>query len=163
MPSPICREVVFRDYRAVSYVRLAILSRTDQENHYCIFLVHDGDQTSTRCHVMDQQGRRQAILQWTNHDYTLANSAVTWWDIPVKHQFTVSDIGHMIYDYRRHKYEMDAARGCRWWAYTILSDMAQCGYICRCVPCDLYPKFLHFYDRHGERSGPLPMVEGWFY
>lgn len=164
MPNVITAGSVCRDRTPISFVRVAILSGTDNGNHYSIFLIHHPYRdSSTRCHVMNQPGRRQAVLEWSDNDYILAYSTIKYWDIALYRGITVSDVGNMVYDYGRDCYEMNNARGCRWWAWVILQDMVVKGWLSPCAINPLYPKFCRFYDRNGRVTSQLPMVQGSFY
>ncbi|PLB49698.1 hypothetical protein P170DRAFT_475990 [Aspergillus steynii IBT 23096] len=163
MPKPFPVQAVFREHRPVMYIRIAVLGGFDNGNHFSLFLVHAGNETSTRCTVRADRDTETSTVEWSNHNYTLSHSAIVWWDIPVQRACTVSDIGHMVYDNGRFQYEMPGGRGRRWWTYTILQDMVECGFIGRYEVKSLYMNFGYFYNQNGQRDREMPMVEGTFY
>lgn len=54
------------------------------------FLIHSGDTSSTRINIWSnlEDNDLTGILDWTKHDYTVGNPAITFWDFPAQDGLT---------------------------------------------------------------------------
>ena len=117
-------------------------------------------------------------LRWSRHNYQLSNSALRHWVFEVKGTVRVCDIASLLYNDRRHLYDMSGGgSGCRWWVYvipmrfllpvaelvryTVLSDWCTRKWLEDNAARTLWPDLLYRYHTTNSRK-PLQMVQGTF-
>jgi hypothetical protein len=110
------------DHRPVTHVRVvvhtlgAMGSQSQQShNHWSIYLLV-GTNQSVRINMAASPGYVTGNLQTTKYNYTLTNSAIKYWDYATVSGLVVSHIVGIIYQHRRHLYNMSGGgSGCRYW------------------------------------------------
>ncbi|KAF3391940.1 hypothetical protein DPV78_010611 [Talaromyces pinophilus] len=155
---------VQEDQTPVTHIRVVVqLALTPSDNHWSIYLLHAGGRSSTRINMRANFGDPKGILEWTRHGYIQTTSAIAFWDFPVAAGITVLYFARLIYSLGRERYDMSGGgSGCRWWVYTIMSDLSQRNYIHQTAPSQIWPNLLFIYHWSKERK-PLQMVQGVFY
>ncbi|RJE16780.1 hypothetical protein PHISCL_10883, partial [Aspergillus sclerotialis] len=57
-----------------------------------------------------------ANIDWSTHDYDIANSALEYWDFPTLTFIQVRNVADDIYRFERDRYMFsDDGSGCRYW------------------------------------------------
>ncbi|KAJ5330135.1 hypothetical protein N7452_010525 [Penicillium brevicompactum] len=168
MSPPLSPQVVQADTTLVTHVRVVVhtlgaAGPNTSDNHWSIYLLHPDGISSTRINMKAVFDNTTGILEWTRHGYTQTTSAVNHWDFPVAAGVTVLFFARLLYHLRRDRYQMSGGgSGCRWWVYTVISDIAQQNYIHHGAHAEIWPHLHYLYHTVRERR-PLRMVQGEFY
>ncbi|PLB51222.1 hypothetical protein P170DRAFT_493481 [Aspergillus steynii IBT 23096] len=117
-----------------------------RENHWSIYLLHQDGKSSTRINIRAENGKQTGLLEWTQHDYTKATSAVIYLEYEALEGVTVSSVAHVIYRLGRDTHMM-AEGGSRAWVYYIIDDLAQNSCISPSSPYHLWPNLSFLYLR----------------
>lgn len=113
MPDPLPISTIISDSKTIVKIRIVVHTYGEErpkisDNHWSIFLIHSGDTSSTRINMWSnlEHNDLTGILDWTKHDYTVSNSAITFWDFPAQDGLTVKEVANLIYSHRREQYVM---------------------------------------------------------
>ena len=109
------------DHRSVTHIRVVVhttgpLGPQSQQshNHWSVYLLI-GNERSVRINMAASPGYITGNLEIRQYDYGLTNSAIRHWDYATVSGVVVSHIVKLIYDYRRHLYNMSrGGSGCRY-------------------------------------------------
>jgi len=100
------------DHRAVTHVRVVVHTTRplgpqsrQSHNHWSIYLLVESDE-SVRINMAAPPVYITGNLEITPYNYTLTNSAIRHWDYVMINGVVVTHIVRLIYDYRRHLYDM---------------------------------------------------------
>ncbi|PGH26904.1 hypothetical protein AJ80_01487 [Polytolypa hystricis UAMH7299] len=168
MSTPLTSTEVQTDSSLVTHARIVVhtlgaVTPQTSDNHWSIYLTLPDNAGSIRINMRANFGDPTGILDWTKQTYTLANSAIQHWDFPLALGTTVGHIARLIYGNRRERFDMSGGgSGCRWWVYTVVSDMTKAGYLPQDTPARIWPEMLYRYHTQKSRL-PLHMVHGTFY
>lgn len=172
----------------VAFIRVVVhtmglANLTMSDNHWSIYLMYSGSVGSTRANMMaPEYGDPTGVLDWSEQQYALTTSALSYWDFGVARNVSVGDIASLIYNSGRDQYDMSGGgSGCRWWVYVctevnvrevvltwsyvnryvILSDCSREQMIGANEADRFYPNLLFQYHRNLDPR-PLHMVQGEF-
>lgn len=88
------------------------------DNHWSIYLILAGNEGSVRLNMRANYGERDGIFECLSLPYTVAKSALKYWDYQLRGNITVDHIYRLIVGYRRDQYRMSGGgSGCRFWVY----------------------------------------------
>src|SRR5262245_22721476 len=100
------------DHRIVTHIRVVVHTlgpmgpqSQQSDNHWSIYLLV-GNNQSVRINMAAERGYITGNLEINKYNYTLTSSAVKHWDYETVSGLAVSHIVKLIYDYRRHLYNM---------------------------------------------------------
>ena len=114
------QQKVLSDERRVKSVRAVVHTAgpagpTISDNHWSIYLLLQAG-GSVRLNMRADPGFVNGILEWTENQYLLTNSALRHWDYPIVGHVRLCDIARLLYEAKRHRYDMSGGgSGCRYW------------------------------------------------
>lgn len=120
MSTPLPAQTAVHDQRLVQRVRvvahtLGPAGPNTSDNHWSIYLLLAGN-ASIRINMAAEAGYIDGELRLTSQNYQLTNSAIIHFDYDVIGTPRVADFLRIIYQYRRHVYELSGGgSGCRYW------------------------------------------------
>ena len=98
------RNQVLHDPRQVMSVRVVVHhgdAINNSDNHWSIYLMlWCGG--CVRLNIVNTA--LGAELQWSDHDYLVARSAIDYWEFAVAEPFVVSDVADAVYEFERNRY-----------------------------------------------------------
>ncbi|KAF2787665.1 hypothetical protein K505DRAFT_287539 [Melanomma pulvis-pyrius CBS 109.77] len=157
------------DHRAVTHVRVVVHTTgplgpqsRQSHNHWSIYLLV-GNNESVRINMAASPGYITGNLEITPYNYTLTNSAIQHWDYAIINGVVVTHIVRLIYEYRRHLYDMSGGgSGCRYWVYVVLNDIAGKGWLQDKDKVAELWSTLHYQYSLNSNPTHLAMVQGEF-
>jgi len=120
MSTALAPQITVNDQRLVRVVRvvahtLGAVGPNTSENHWSIYLLL-ADNTSVRVNMRAEPGYVTGELSLTAQNYQMTNSAIAHFDFPTLGAVQVGDLVRLVYQNRRHMYEMSGGgSGCRYW------------------------------------------------
>jgi hypothetical protein len=164
------KRAVLRDTRRIHTVRVSIQTHGSKDrdhyrswNHWSIYLLLEDGTGAVRANMRTEDCHHDnGVLEWTDCHYTLHNSTLAKCDMPCQSNFRVCDIAGLIYDYRRHRYDFNHGKGCRWWTYVVATDLAR-HWVVGTEKLDRLWRAMHLlYHTHYEPE-PSRLIQGTFY
>lgn len=104
---------VLTDPRSVSHIRVVVHAgpATDEsDNHWSLYLLLRAG-GSVRVNMVTNYGEIDGRLEWSYLEYLLTNSAIRYWDFPVRMAIQVQHVADTIYRNSRHQYQFS---GCEY-------------------------------------------------
>jgi hypothetical protein len=90
---------------------------SNHDRQSLVNLLGSGQQPKlVRINMRADPGFVNGILEWSKLTYITTNSAIGYWDFPVRQGIQVRHVADLIYRSGRHKYDMSGGgSGCRYW------------------------------------------------